>query len=112
MNGQSVCVLLVEDDSIDAQLARWALAANAKPPFVVESAATMAQAIERIGNETFDVVLLDLGLPDSLRSETLARFRKACRQEIPIVVLTDQMDEQSAFELLNCGRRIASTKTT
>lgn len=103
MYGESIRVLLVEDDSIDAGIARRALAATANPRFVVEPAATLAQAIERVCDQTFDVVLLDLGLPDSLRTETLVRFREACADELPIIVLTDLVEEHSALEALEGG---------
>jgi signal transduction histidine kinase len=103
MNGQSIRVLLVEDDPIDAELAGRALAANANPRFVMESVATLALAMERICKQTFAVVLLDLELPDSLRTETLARFQEACRDKLPVIVLTDLVDETLALEVLDHG---------
>jgi DNA-binding response OmpR family regulator len=103
MNGQSIRVLLVEDDPIDAELAGRALAANANPRFVLECVSTLALAIKRICDQTFSVVLLDLELPDSLRAETLPRFQEACREDLPVIVLADLVDDNLALEVLARG---------
>ncbi|MBA2588383.1 MAG: PEP-CTERM-box response regulator transcription factor [Alphaproteobacteria bacterium] len=51
-------VLLVEDDLGLQKQMRWALS-----PYVVDVAGSRVEALEKIGNSTFRVVILDLGLP-------------------------------------------------
>ena len=103
MYGQLIHVLLVEDDAIDAGIARRALAAAADLRFAVDSVTSLAQAMEQVRKQLIDVVLLDLGLPDSPPIETLARFREECGKELPVIVLADRIDEHSAFEALDGG---------
>jgi DNA-binding response OmpR family regulator len=74
MDKQSIRVLLVDDSPDDVELTRRALAAIREPRFVVESAMTLALAIDRLRDGKYEIVLLDLGLPDSARTETLPRF--------------------------------------
>jgi hypothetical protein len=100
---QPIRVLLVDDDATDAVLTQRALKQIGEPQFTVECAGTLGDAIERCRCAEFDVVLLDLGLPDSVRSETLSRFRAAYEDVAPIVVLTGLADEQSALESLDRG---------
>ena len=69
----------------------------------METVSTLAQAIARICDHSFDVVFLDLELPDSLPAETLSRFRAACGEELPVIVLAGPVDDNSAFEALEGG---------
>ena len=103
MYGQPIHVLLVEDDSIDAELARRALATNANPRSVVETVSTLEQAVARLRERPFHIAILDLELPDSPQDETLSRFREACGQELPVIVLAGPVDEQSAYQALEGG---------
>lgn len=103
MNKQSIRVLLVDDSSSDAELTRLALSAIGRPAFAVVSAASLADAIELVQSRPFDIVLLDLGLPDCSRTETLKRFRENCGDELPVIVLTGLMDDQLALEAVDCG---------
>jgi len=103
MYEQTIRVLLVDDDSTEVDLAQRALAAIANPRFVVESVATLAQAIERASSQVFDVVLLDLELPDSRREDTLVRFRKECGDELSVVALTGGFDECLVTDILGGG---------
>ena len=100
---KSIRVLLIDDDSDDVTLSRRALAAIGEPRFVVETAASLGEAIQRIRDSVFEIVLLDLGLPDCPRLETLAQFRQACGEDIPVIVLTGLADDRTALEALDCG---------
>jgi signal transduction histidine kinase len=100
---KAIRVLLVDDDAIDAGLTQRALGEIGYARFAVQCAASLADAAEKTRRGEFDVVLLDLGLPDSPRAETLARFRANCSADMPVVVLTGLADERSALESLDCG---------
>ena len=59
-------------------------------------------ALERLRQESFDVVLLDLGLPDSQGMQTLTLAQEA-NGAVPIVVLTGRDDERFAVEAVRAG---------
>ena len=81
MPNRPIQILLVEDSPTDALLVREALLA-ASLHFRLSRAARLGEGIERLGERRFDVVLLDLGLPDSScampRSLSLTMRRSPC----------------------------------
>ncbi len=97
-----VKVLLIEDNPGDAELIREML--RSTPGFTVqpEVAEDLASGLDRLGEEHFDLVLLDLGLPDSQGVETLVRVDSDA-PGIPIVVLTGIADEDLGTELVRRG---------
>ena len=94
--------LLVEDDPAYARLIREMLKESPDRTFQVEHVSRLNAAQERLCQETFDVVLLDLGLPDSQGMETLTLTQKASG-DAPIVVLTGLDDERFALEAMRVG---------
>ena len=68
----------------------------------LQHVARLDSAMERLRQEPFDVVLLDLGLPDSQGMETLTLMQKA-GDGVPIVVLTSLDDESFALEAVRAG---------
>jgi diguanylate cyclase (GGDEF)-like protein len=95
------CVLLVEDDLAQAQLVASTLeAANIR----VNHAEDAARARELLAQETPDLILLDVGLPD-LDGFTLARLiRQDPRYSLlPIVFLTARSSLASHVEALRAG---------
>ena len=58
--------------------------------------------LEKVGEQHFDVVLLDLGLPDSVGLDTLKKFRSDV-PDIPVIVLTGLDDEQTGIEAIRNG---------
>jgi len=101
MNGE-IRVLQVDDDEIDLRLAKRALSKSTQSKFNVDTAGTMADAISKIKAGRYDVVLLDLGLPDSTGIDTV---KKVCQvnPNIPIVVLTGLEDEQIGLSAIQNG---------
>jgi signal transduction histidine kinase len=96
-------LLLVEDNPGDARLVREHLADIAgRPRFNLGDAPTLAQALEMARREAFDIVLLDLSLPDSAGLETLARWQ-AYAPELPVIVLTGLDDEAQAVAAVREG---------
>jgi len=92
---QSIEVLLVEDDADAARLVRRALPELGAPGFVVKRVTKLASALSWLRRKQYDVILLDLDLPDSAACETLAPVR-AVAPQTPIIVLTGS-DEGAAF---------------
>ena len=97
-------VLLIEDDAGDASLIRHHLKMAQRVDFQVHWVQSMQQAIERLkaGELRFDIILLDLSLPDSHGLESV-RSARAAAAEIPIIVLTGNDDESFALEAIEAG---------
>jgi glutamate dehydrogenase (NAD(P)+) len=97
-----VRVLLIEDNAVQARLIEKLLAASTRPTLEVRTAGTVAEAVQRIGTAAFDVILLDLMLPDSREIETFARVH-AHAHDIPIVILTGVDDMRLAGRAVDAG---------
>jgi diguanylate cyclase (GGDEF)-like protein/PAS domain S-box-containing protein len=105
--GDTWNVLLVEDDSIDAQLIESYLgkkAALGGQQFRIERVSRFDTALEQLSNNqrAYDVVLLDSGLPDSDRATSICGLRSRF-PAVPIVVLTGLDDEKAAMEAVAQG---------
>ena len=94
--------LLVEDNPADIRLIRELLKESAVLPFEFHQVSRLDLALERLRDESFDVVLLDLGLPDSQGMETL-RLAHKTKSTTPIVVLTGLNDDQFALQVVHAG---------
>lgn len=95
-------ILLVEDDPDDVWVMRNLLGDRWDAPFELVQLELLAAAIERCREETFDVILLDLSLPDSHGLETFFALH-AHAGEVPIVVLSGHDDQQSAVKAVQAG---------
>lgn len=95
-------VLLVEDNPGDADLVQEYLSDARQVTFEVECEPRLAEAIARLAGEPFDLILLDLGLPDGSGLETLRRVL-CIAGTTPIVVLTGLHDEQTGLEAVRLG---------
>jgi diguanylate cyclase (GGDEF)-like protein/PAS domain S-box-containing protein len=95
-------VLLVEDDPSDANLARQALRASTDTLFNVVWVTTLAETMQRLRTEKFDVLLLDLSLPDSAGLPTVQAVRLEASL-LPIIVLTGHDDAGFALQTLELG---------
>ncbi|HRX79461.1 MAG TPA: response regulator, partial [Pirellulaceae bacterium] len=101
-SGESVRVLIVEDNPADALLIRTFLAKNQRELFACRSVDKLQTALDCIASDVPDVLLLDLSLPDSTGITGCERIHCAC-PTIPIVVLTGLDDENVALEALQRG---------
>ena len=99
----TVRVLLVEDNPADARLVEILLSeAGSSADFEVAHSERFAEALQRLEEATFEVILLDLSLPDSSGLETVSRMRAAAPRT-PMVVLSGQDDEEVAFRAVQQG---------
>jgi diguanylate cyclase (GGDEF)-like protein/PAS domain S-box-containing protein len=79
--------LLIEDNLPDAHLIQYLLESADGPTLTFRHVSTLAEAQEVLARETFDVILLDLTLPDSHGLVTIDSIHRT-RADIAIVVLT------------------------
>lgn len=95
-------VLYVEDSAADADLARRALLRSA-PELELQVATTLGMARGALAaNGPFDVLLLDLGLPDGNGLELLAEIRHQDRV-LPVVMLTGSGDHNAVAVAIRAG---------
>jgi DNA-binding response OmpR family regulator len=97
-----VRLLLVEDNPRDARLVEIALSEAPQFRHELRRAESLAQARARLGG--MDVILLDLGLPESQGVPTLKALLPDARG-VPIVVLSGQADDESEWEAMEAGAR-------
>ena len=96
-------ILLVEDNPGDARLLQDLLRCTAsRIPFSIMHAETLAEAVNCLRQRMFNVILLDLSLPDSLGMETIEGIH-AVAPKVPIVVLTGVDDEQMGTHAMRRG---------
>ena len=102
MKGNATRILLVEDNPGDARLIREMLAEAEGASFEIDWAPQLSAGLEKLSRGEIDLVLLDLGLPDSRGLDT---FVKAYAQapQIPFVVLTGLDDQTLALSAVRKG---------
>ena len=102
MSHVPISILLVEDSPSDAALLQESLLEPGAPQFEFTHVESLSEALEQVGKRRFDVVLLDLTLPDSAGRETFLRARAAA-PDLPIVVLTGAAGEAIGLEAVQQG---------
>ena len=102
MTDKPVSILLIEDNPGDRRLIHEMLAEAGNVAFDVQYADRLQAAMECLGQNGVEVILLDLGLPDSQGLETLRKVY-AQASETPIVVLTGLNDEMVGVQAINEG---------
>src|SRR5580704_14812908 len=98
----AIRVLLVDDDRADADLARLRLQESRLRRFLLPHAETAQDAVALLRDAPFDVVLLDLSLPDTQGIHTLERIQGE-NSDLPVIVLTGLSDESTALQSLDHG---------
>ena len=102
-DGPLTKVLLIEDNPADAKLAELYLGDGSNFFHAeLQWCSDLAKGIAAIGEQAFDIVLLDLSLPDSSGIETFTRLHEAA-PKTPIVVLSGHEDEELAAEIVKRG---------
>ncbi|PHS77047.1 MAG: DNA-binding response regulator [Rhodospirillaceae bacterium] len=85
-------ILLVEDS---LAIAEYVCACLVDDDYIVDTVGTLADAEAALATTTFDVVILDLGLPDGDGLDMLKSMR-AAGNKVPVLVLSarDELDER------------------
>lgn len=101
-------VLLIEDNPINRRIIDRLLSQSENSSlaegisFELTSAETLAEGLEQLAKEKFDVVLLDLMLPDSKGLDSLVRVLEQTPQ-VPIVVQTSNEDQSLVVKAFQLG---------
>jgi PAS domain S-box-containing protein len=102
MSDGDLHILLVEDNPLDADLLRETLA-QVVEQLDITHFDRLQQAVEYISEGGHaDIILLDLGLPDSMGIATLEQTNSAA-PNLPIIVLTGMEDEVLGIEAVRIG---------
>ena len=102
MNPAPVRVLLVEDSASDALLLQESLGETRPGEFEFTHVERWAEAVRCLSQSQFDVLLLDLSLPDITGRDTFLRAR-AEAPYLPIVVLTGEANEALGLDAVRQG---------
>lgn len=94
-------ILLIDDKCGDADLIKDMLSESGKSCQLL-CVECLADGIELIKADSFDAILLDLGLPDSYGLDTLRRLM-AANPAAPVIVLTDLADKSVGRESAKAG---------
>lgn len=101
-------ILLIEDNPGDARLIQLMLREAGESdgseslPASVEVADRLSTGLERLANASFDVALVDLGLPDAEGLAVVMSVRDHA-PDLPIVVLSGREDRTTALEAVHEG---------
>jgi two-component system cell cycle response regulator len=94
-------ILLVEDTKSDVQLLQKMIKKGMGPATELVCTTRLADALDQLTKERFDALLLDLLLPDSRGTQRIRRINE--HANLPIITLTNSMDDALGIEVLEAG---------
>ncbi len=98
---ETISVLLLEDDAGDALMLSEDLYDDARTQYSITHETTLAGALEALKQNAFDIILSDLGLPDSHGPQTFYTLLE--NTDTPIIVLTGDDNERVSWKALEEG---------
>jgi len=102
MKTNQIKVLLIEDNPGDARLIREMLKEKSYVTFDLVCADRLKAGVEQLTQGDIDLILLDLGLPDSNGLDTFVKLYTR-EPNLPIIVLTGLDDEKLGLEAVIMG---------
>jgi PAS domain S-box-containing protein len=107
-NGRVSRVLVVDDDRHIVEWLKVALSSNG---FVVRGAYSGQEALARVHEESPDLILLDLKMPDMDGSEVIRRLRREpATRDIPVIVITGSSFDDAQVRVVGMGVKHMLTK--
>jgi DNA-binding NtrC family response regulator len=103
MKTKTITVLLIEDNADDAVLIQRDLASSPRVTCKVTHVSRLDDGLGILSSIHFDVILLDLGLPDAPAGIKTFEKAYAHASQIPIIVLTGHDDDKIAIESVQKG---------
>jgi DNA-binding NarL/FixJ family response regulator len=103
METKTITALLIEDDPDDAVLIQRYLTNSPRVTYNVTHVDRLADGLKILNCFRFDIILLDLGLPDGPMGIKTFEKTYAEASSIPIIVLTGHDDDQIAIESVQKG---------
>ncbi len=97
MYDKLLSILLVEDTLAEAELIGELLDEVIPDRFKITTVKRLTQAFEQLTAAEFNIILLDLSLPDSRGIDTIAQMKEKAFN-LPIIVLTSLDDSDTALE--------------
>ncbi|MBS2040047.1 response regulator [bacterium] len=95
-------ILLIEDNPNDAELLEVVLRSEAHAEAHIERVKRLGEALSRLRGVSYDLILLDLTLPDERGLPVFQAVQEAA-PHLPIVILTGLADEALASETVRLG---------
>jgi two-component system cell cycle sensor histidine kinase/response regulator CckA len=102
MVDKPIRVLLIEDNPFDVRIIRDILSQTKETPFEITAATRLAEGLDLLNTEGFDVILLDLNLPDKKGIGSLGKVLSV-NKKIPIIIVSGIGDEETALDALKKG---------
>ncbi len=102
-NEQNIHILLIEDDTEDAFLFMEMVSDEKNHTLDIEHVTSLNAGIERIREGGIDIVLSDLGLPESSGLDTLNLLLPELGRKLPVIVLTGLTDQETGAEAVRAG---------
>ncbi|NIP72955.1 MAG: EAL domain-containing protein [Gammaproteobacteria bacterium] len=98
----SINVLLIEDNPGDARLVQEMLRDPGAVACSLVHVSQLGDGLDLLERECFDVLLLDLSLPDARGIESLEAVQHAA-PSLPVVILSGQKDDEVALKAVQSG---------
>lgn len=102
MDLHPIRVLLVDDNPADAGFVEAMLSETQPGSFIVTHTRLMKNALEKLALHSYDVLLLNLSLPDGRGLGNLNQLQ-AMAPELPTIVLSNNHDETLALQAVKAG---------
>ena len=99
MSAAPLRVLIIDDEPPIRKLLRVGLSAHG---YQIMEASSGKMALELLGEQPPDLIILDLGLPD-MQGHELLRTMRVRSDKVPIVVLSSRDDEAGKVQALDSG---------
>ncbi|CAN5400336.1 hypothetical protein BH09BAC5_BH09BAC5_01930 [soil metagenome] len=94
--------LIIEDNPADAILLKECISSTMIIVACIDVAATFADALRLLTEKEYDLLFLDLSLPDVIREEIVETLRKHSGNT-PIIVVSGMDDQELALKTITCG---------
>jgi diguanylate cyclase (GGDEF)-like protein len=104
---EAVRILLIEDNMRHAQLMQEVMgevtpATSGAQPYELTHVTGLAEGLESLGTREYDVVLLDLSLPEARGLDALMRIRER-HEDVPVIALMARGEDELASQSLQAG---------